>query len=606
MRIRKLFRLTKGYRFAFCLLVLLVVFLRWSYSYVPLFTQYLIRVLDHQGTLDTTGINLPQFLFDLVPTEPVIEAALYIAGALIAWQLFRFVIMFFENFYKGYVQERITEKLRINIYEHVQNLPYKFHNNADTGDLIQRATSDVETTTRFVIVRVLDAVSLIASIITGAIQMYFLNPVLMWISLAAIPITAVSSIIYFLKIDKLFQDVEEKESSMMTVIQENISASKVVKSFANEQFEIEKMDVKNRAYSDSNIKANRIVAYYWGGMDFLMMLQFFAVVLIGVLSARNGQMDAASVAASLMLVGMLIWPVRGLGRLINDFGKALVASDRIYHILEQSTEYIDDGTLMPEITGNIKFKDVTFKFDDAKEALLKSVTFSIKEGETVAFVGKTGSGKTTIINLLLKHHQYEGSILIDGVELRDIKKNCMRKNIGVVLQDPFLYSKTVYENIAIANRKASQNKVHYAAQIASIEKDIKTFKNGYETVVGEKGATLSGGQKQRVAIARVLVEERPILIFDDALSALDNKTDLSIRQALKEKQGKQTTLIITHRITTAKEADKIIVLNRGCIEAIGKHEDLSNQPGLYQNLWQIQGKLEDEFLAMIKAGETHA
>jgi ATP-binding cassette, subfamily B, bacterial len=318
-------------------------------------------------------------------------------------------------------------------------------------------------------------------------------------------------------------------------------------------------------------------------------------------------MDASGVAASLALVGMLIWPIRGLGRIINDFGKALVASDRINEILDKPSEYLNNGTLTPDIKGDIEFKDVSFKFSDTQEHLLKKVNFKIKAGQTVAVIGRTGSGKSTIINLLLRMYDYaDGDIFMDGIPLKDIEKKHIRNRIGVVLQDPFLYSKTVFENIAIAHKNADKDRVYRAAVTAALEKDIKTFKQGYETIVGEKGTTLSGGQKQRVAIARVLVSDKPILIFDDALSAVDTKTDMMIREALLHKSYQHTTIIITHRITTAKEADQIIVLDQGQIEAIGTHDVLSKKPGLYKKLWDIQGKLEREFETMLKEGESHA
>jgi ATP-binding cassette subfamily B protein len=235
------------------------------------------------------------------------------------------------------------------------------------------------------------------------------------------------------------------------------------------------------------------------------------------------------------------------------------------------------------------------------------VSFKIESGQTVAIIGRTGSGKSTIINLLLRMYDYQnGDIIIDGVSLKDVKKKHIRSQVGVVLQDPFLYSKTVFENIAIAHKNAEKDRVYRAAETAALEKDIKTFKQGYETIVGEKGTTLSGGQKQRVAIARVLVSDKPILIFDDALSAVDTKTDMMIREALLNKSYKNTTIIITHRITTAKEADLIVVLEQGQIEAIGTHDQLSQLPGLYQKLWSIQGRLEKEFQDLIKAGEDDA
>jgi ATP-binding cassette subfamily B protein len=399
---------------------------------------------------------------------------------------------------KGTLLESMAERMRMKLYKHIQDLSYQYHNNTDTGDLIQRVTSDVETTTNFLATRTLDIVHLAATLFFGAYQLIRINPIMVWISLAILPLIATSSILYFVKVDKIFKKIEDTEADMMNVIQENLAGSKVVRAFANEAFEITKMEDKNTKYRDQLKRANRIVAIYWGSMDFMSISQYLVIIAIGVYSVQRQTMDAADVIASLSLVGMLIWPVRGLGRIINDFGKALVASDRINEILELPSEYLIDGTLEPQIKGEIEFKDVSFKFSDTNENLLKGVNFSIKAGQTVAIIGRTGSGKSTIINLLLKMYDYQGGdIYIDGISLRDIKKKHIRKEIGVVLQDPFLYSKTVFENIAIAHKDVNKDNVFRAASIAALEKDIKTFKQGYDTIVGEKGTTLSGGQKQR-------------------------------------------------------------------------------------------------------------
>ena len=605
-RIRKLFSLVKGNWLIFAFTVVLTVFHRLSFSYVPLFSEYVMKKLQIATNLPSNGqeVNLPNFIINLVEQySDVLQSIIMIIILLVVWQAVRYVILYIEAISKGRLSENVGKNLRMNSYDHIQNLSYDYHNNADSGDLIQRVTSDIDATTSFVSYRIMDLIGIMSSLTFGAFQMFHVNKTIMLVSIAIIPITAISSIWYFKKIEKMYTDVEEKESELMVIIQENVSASKVVRAFANEQYEIEKMDQKNQEYRETEIKANKVSALYWGAMDTLMMVQFTIVLLLGIYFSRQNIMDVATISSSLMLAGMLIWPVRGLGRIINDFGKALVASKRLEEVFNEQSEYVNDGILIPNIDGHIIFKNVNFKFPNTTNYLLKNINFEIFPGETIAIIGKTGSGKTTIINILLKMYDYEGSVLIDGVELRDINKKHLRSNIGTVLQDPFLYSKTVLENIAIANPNSDNEAIIEASKTASLESDINTFQDGYDTIVGEQGTTLSGGQKQRVAIARILVAEKPIIIFDDALSALDNKTDLDIRNALNKKTTKQTSIIITHRMTTAKDASKIIVINNGTIEKIGTHTELSNTPGLYNNLWGIQGKLEEEFFQMIKDGK---
>ena len=303
---------------------------------------------------------------------------------------------------------------------------------------------------------------------------------------------------------------------------------------------------------------------------------------------------------------MVIWPIRGLGRIISNYGKAIVAANRIEEVLKEASEYENNGSLTPEITGSIKFENVSFKFNDTTEELLKNISFDINKGDVIAIVGKTGSGKTTICNLLTRFLDYnEGTIYLDETPITKIDKHYLRKNIKMILQDPFLFSNNVLENVRITDNNLSKEEVRKACSIASIDSEIMNFKEGYETIVGEKGTTLSGGQKQRIAIARMLVSKAPILIFDDSLSALDTKTDYLIRKALKRNNNKQTMIIITHRITTAKEADKILVLNEGKIEAYASHNELLNISPLYKELWQIQGELEDEFKDVVKGGEAN-
>ncbi len=609
MRLKQLIKLGKGlYHYIFIAIVLLI-FSRITYSMIPLFTQYVLKRLLEQPGIGTTleaynQVNLPAFFIRFFESAPsFLDEIVYVAGILISLQIMRFLFRFIELSIRGYVRHTMGQNLRLNMYEHIQKLPYKFHNNTDSGDLIQRSTSDIETSVNFLSRTLMDIIFLASTLVFGAYQLYFLNPLLTFILLSIIPFVGVASIVYFRKNDKMYHDVEEAESKMMTVIQENLSSARIVRAFGNEAYEIEKLREKNDHHRHMRLRTGKIVSKFWGTMDFIGISQYVLVIVLGIYFMNQDQMDAAQIAAALGLVGMLIWPIRGLGHILNDYAKALAASKRIYDILNLETEYVKNGTLTPEVKGHIVFENVSFKFDDTENKLFKNLSFEILPGETVAFIGRTGSGKSTLMNMLMRMYEYhDGHIYIDGVELREIEKHYLRSHLGVVLQEPFLFSKTVYDNIAIANRKADRSKIMMAAQAASLEKDIKTFQQGYDTVVGEKGTTLSGGQKQRVAIARVLVSEKPILIFDDALSAVDTQTDLMIREALSNMNDKTTTLIITHRMTTAKEADKIIVIEDGVVQAVGNHQTLSKQKGLYQDLWNIQGKLEEEFLKTIEEG----
>ena len=613
MRLKQLIILGKGLYHYILLAIVLLIFSRITYSMIPLFTQYVLkRLLEQPGIGSVTEVynqvNLPEvFIRFFESSNSFANEILYVAVVLMLLQVIRFLFRFIELSIRGFVRHTMGQNLRLKMYEHIQKLPYKFHNNTDSGDLIQRSTSDIETSVNFLSRTLMDMIFLASTLVFGAYQLYILNGTLTLILLSIIPFVGIASVIYFRKNDKMYHDVEEAESNMMTVIQENLSSARIVRAFGNEAYEIEKMRIKNDHHRNMRLKTGKIVSKYWGTMDFIGISQYILVIGLGIYFMNQNQMDAAQIAAALGLVGMLIWPIRGLGHILNDYAKALAASKRIYEILNLETEYVKNGTLTPDIKGHLVFEHVRFKFDDTENILFKDLSFEILPGETVAFIGRTGSGKSTLMNMLMRMYEYQsGHIYLDGVELREIEKTHLRSHLGVVLQEPFLFSKTVYDNIAIANRKADRSKIMMAAQAASLEKDIKTFQQGYDTLVGEKGTTLSGGQKQRVAIARVLVSEKPVLIFDDALSAVDTQTDLMIREALSKMNKKQTTLIITHRMTTAKEADKIIVIDQGVVQAVGNHETLSKQAGLYQELWKIQGKLEEDFLKTLEGGNDDA
>lgn len=599
MRLIKLLKTAKGLYALLIGIILVVMFNRFTYSYVPLFTQYIIDMLD----VGTSTANFPSWITDIFEQgETIIQTITIVAIAMVLYQALRFSLLFVEEYAQGRFSESVSKRLRDRLYNHIQSLDYSFHNNADTGDLVQRVTSDIEAMSNFLANRLPEFFRLMATITFGAIQIYAISPTMVFIALGMVPISAVTSIWYFRKVDKSFKVIEETEAKMMTVIQENLSGSRIVRAFANEKFEIEKLEKQNKLYSDQFLHFQNISSRYWGFSDMIAITQYLVTIVIGVIFVReNIVITGGEIIAVLMLLGMLIWPIRGLGRMIGDVGRALVATQRIYELLEKPSEFEINGTLTPTIKGEIEFKDVHFKFPDGNNNLLNGVNFHIQAGQTVAIIGRTGSGKTTIINLLSRMLETtSGDIMIDGVSIKSIEKHHLRKHMGIVLQDPFLFSKTVYENIAISNPKVEKSNVYKAAQIAAIEKDITTFEKGYETVVGERGTTLSGGQKQRVAIARILVAEKPILVFDDSLSAVDTETDMMIRSALKNKDSKSTTLIITHRITTAKEADLIVVLENGTVSDIGTHLSLKDKPGLYQKLWHIQGELEAEFMKLIE------
>jgi ATP-binding cassette subfamily B protein len=391
----------------------------------------------------------------------------------------------------------------------------------------------------------------------------------------------------------MFTEIEKNEATMTTHVQENVSGARVVKAFANEAYEVEKFRKLNRTYTDSDLRLVKKMSFFWSSTDFLSFIQFFIIAIIGIIYASKGIISLGIYTAFLAYAGNIIWPMRQLGRLVGDFSKTVVSVSRLDHIMSNPGEYVDETNKMtPEIKGDVEFKNVSFKFADSKEDQIIDVSFKAKQGETIAIIGKTGSGKSTLMNLLIRLLDYQkGQILVDGIEIKDIEKHHLRRNVGVILQEPFLFSKSVEENIKISDMAVDNNKVSSVAKIAQVHNDIMNFEKGYQTLVGERGVTLSGGQKQRVAIARMLLKPKPILVFDDSLSAVDTETDVQIRKALQKEWKSSTVFIITHRITTAAEADRILVIADGQIKESGKHDELINREGLYKNIWKIQSQI---------------
>lgn len=603
MRLTKLFKWLKPYKLLICLALIFSIVNPLTYSYVPQFIKYVIDVVLKETK--EVSITLPSFLIDYYESfTDKLTIITVVAISLVIYQLIRGLMMFTNGYVKGLLGEKVMLDMRTSLYDHIQKLSYKYHNNVDAGDLIQRCTSDVETIKTFLSTQLPEIIYIFISIIAGAIQMSVIDVRIMLVTLIILPVSFTSSLIYFKYTTKKFEIVEENEATLTSVIQENVNGVRVVKAFNAELDEIKRFDIENEKVKISNDKLNNGMAVFWSMSDLSTFLQYALTVFVCILFGRSKIVSTGDIIACMMYIGMLVWPIRNLGRIIADFGKATVAANRIDEILSEIDEYQENGKLTPEISGKIEFQDVSFKFDDSEEELFKNLSFTISRGETVAFVGRTGSGKSTIANLLVRMFDITGGkILIDGTDIKDIEKHHLRNNIGILLQEPFLYTKTIMENIRIANPKLTEEDVYKVAKIASIHDDINEFELKYNTLVGEKGVTLSGGQKQRIAIARMLVMNKPIIIFDDSLSAVDTKTDAQIRKALKENKEKLTSIIITHRITTAKEADKIIVLNNKTIEAVGTHEELVEKSPLYKSLWDIQGSLESEFTKLLEGGE---
>lgn len=605
-RFKQVIKWMKGYKWIYAIAVLFLLGLQYFRTLTPLFLSYIFDDIFGfmQEVPPTDPTPIPGFIKQFFLGNTIQEQLLYVAVTLLLFTLLRVVIMFTRRMMNAYFTESIACKMRNTLYDKLQNLGFNYHSHAETGDLIQRCTTDVETYRGFIGEQSIEIFRLIFLISLTIYQMTRLNVTMTLYSVIVAPIIFIAAFVYFLYVKKIFKVVEEKEAKMTTTLQESMTGVRVVKAFAQEKFEIEKFDRDSTDYMNEDYKLLKLMAIFWGGTDFIVFSQYAITLIVGIVLTANHQLSIGEFSAFLAYIGMVVWPLRQLGRIVGDFGKTTVALDRLDGIMDQVSEHDGDSDNKPEIKGSVEFRNVGFQFEDDHKQLLKNISFKVKQGDSIAIVGKTGSGKSTLINLMIRLlENQEGQILFDGVDIKDINKKHLRTSVGIIMQEPFLYSRTLYDNIGIMNQSAPEDKVYKAATIASLHDDIVNFEAGYKTIVGERGVTLSGGQKQRVAIARMLLESKPVLIFDDSLSAVDTETDIQIRRALNEYWKDTTMFIITHRITTAMEADQIIVLDQGEIVEMGTHKELLENKKLYNELWDIQTNVEYDY-NQIGKGET--
>lgn len=538
---------------------------------VPFDDPWLLYLLPKGFTMDQAQ--------DYFWIWPLLIIGLYIIVA---------IAIHLRSMHGGNLSETLALNIRNDLYDHLQTLPFAYHKSKDSGDLLQRSTSDIETIRRFFATQVSEMIFAIFNAGMAMIILFQYNVKLTLISISIIPLILCISFLFFHKIRKIFLLCDQAESAMTSVLHENLNGVRVVKAFHQEKQEIDKFNEKNDHYCNQYYQLLHVIAMYWSSTDFLGMVQIMLMVLSGIFFALDGQISIGTFFIFMMYESMIVWPLRQLGRILADMGKVSVAAKRIMEVLEEPSEDLDQG-LKPAIFGDIVFDHVSFAYPDQTLKVLDDVSFTIQKGSTIAIMGPTGSGKSSLMYLLTAIYDYQqGHIMMDGVELKDIAKQWLRKHIQIVLQEPFLYSKTIYENIAMADANASEEDVMNVCKMAAIHDDIMSFEHGYQTLVGEKGVTLSGGQKQRVAIARSLLAKSPILILDDSLSALDTNTDALIQHTLHQQHQDETILMITHRVTSAMKADQIIVLEHGKITAMGTHDQLMKQEGLYQRIYRLQ------------------
>ena len=573
------------------LVFLIVIIYTFGNLFSPLMFSFIIDNL-----IEGKQITSPIFLFltnNLGGVEYLRNNLWLAAIVLVLVNVVVGLCIFFRGKLNSEISQQMSQDIRNDLYNNIQLWPYSTLSRSKAGDLIQRCTSDVEVVRQFFSGQLAEVVYAVSITVFANVVLFSINGSLAIYSLVTLPVLFIVSLLFFKSIQKFFTRFDETEAELTTVMQENLSNLRVVRAFNREKYEMDKFSIKNKELSKIDFELINHLGFQWGVGGSLSMAQVLLTTLIGIFFVINNQITIGQFSVFISYQSMIVYPVRSLARLLSNMGKMKVSIERLLEILNEKTEDIESGKVL-DIKGDIKFSHVGFQYDDGTFPVLKDISFSVKPNETLAILGPTGSGKSTLVHLLTGLLDYtEGSITIDSVELKEIQKKCLRKNVGIVLQEPFLFSKTIYDNIKISRKDADKSKVYAAAKIASVHDVISEFSGGYDTLVGEKGVTLSGGQKQRIAIARTIINDCPILIFDDSLSAVDTQTDNEIRKAIKSLRKKCTTIIIAHRISSAQDADHIIVLENGRITQNGNHQQLVNQPGLYKRIYEIQTAMKE-------------
>lgn len=530
-------------------------------------------------------------------TGRIAQAVLLIALSFVGLALVEGLFTFLSGRFAAQTAEGITRRLRNYLFDHLQRMRFSFHDKHQTGDLIQRSTSDVMAIHRFYSEQAIGLGRIVLLFVINFAALLLLHTGLALFSVIVVPIVALVSYYFFSRISKKYELFQEADAKLTTTLQENLSGVRVVKAFARQEYEQEKFNRDNHERYSRGRSMIILHSYYWPITDIMTGLQMVAGYLLASMMVINGEITLGMYLAYTGLLIYLIQPMRNLGRLIVQASSGFVSYNRVAELLKEDREPLDEATirLTTDLRGEVEFSDVMFEYEPGTP-VLQGVTLKARPGEIVALMGATGSGKTSLVGLLPRFYDYtSGSIRVDGYDIKDLSRDYLRQQIGIVEQEPFLFSRSIRENICYGvGRVVSDDEVVAAAKAAAIHDTILTFPDGYATIVGEKGVTLSGGQKQRVAVARTLLKNPRILILDDSTSSVDMETEAEIREALDRLMQNRTTFIIAHRVQSVMTADQIVVLDKGRIVQHGTHEELLAQDGFYRQIYTLQASIEEE------------
>jgi ATP-binding cassette subfamily B protein len=548
------------------------------------------------SVIGTAPLDVPAFagsLVDYLGGLAVLRQNIWICALLVLTMAFCAELCNLARNYLGLeLGETVAWKLRNTLYAHIQKLPWDWHLGCQTGDIIQRCTTDVDNIRNFIHHHLSELLRTACVFIIAVAMMFSMDLYMSLIALIMIPVIVTFSLFYYRHVSRNFARADAAEGVMQAAAQENYTGVRVVRAFGREAWEMKKFSEKTRNYANIWADIGKMFGLFWGGGDFMSGLQIAIIVAAGIWRSSQGDLSPGTFLAFFAYCNWMIWPVRELGRILSELSKTLVAAGRVREILAAEAETDPPDALYPAIKGEICFNNVNFNYGTG-ETVLSNISFTLKPGQTLAILGATGSGKSSLVHLLSRLYDLkdgDGIITIDGIDIRRIARSHLRRHIGLCLQEPFLFSRTISENISAGRSDFAMAELQSAASVAMVHETIEGFADGYNTIIGERGVTLSGGQKQRVSIARMLAAHAPVMIFDDSLSAVDTETDAQIRAALRHRIKDAAVIIISHRISSLMQADRILVLKGGTVEALGSHRELLKQDGSYRRIFEMQAE----------------
>lgn len=518
-----------------------------------------------------------------------IDELLYWAGILLGLYVLNFILLFVINYYGRMMSSGIENDMRHDLFEHLEKMSFRFFDNARTGQLLSRITSDIVEVSELTFKGPNDLLVCSISMLGTIVMMLYLNPYLGSIIGVLLIFKAVHSIYVNRKMKRAFRRSRAKSGEVSAQAEEALSGIRLVKAFANEPLELERFMRKSNELMQVRRESFTVLSYFTGTITFFTNVTNLVVLVCGGMMIANNELTLSDFVAFFLYVNIFMKPVFRLLMFTEMYQRGMAGFHRFHEMMLQEVEIDDapDAIASGEVKGRITFEDVTFGYLDDKP-VLKHFSLDIAPGEKVAFVGATGAGKTTLASLLLRFYEpTQGRVLLDGVDIRQYSQSYLRNNVGLVQQDVFLFSDSVKFNVAYGKIKAGEQEIEQAAKLAAAEEFITALPEGYDTKVGERGVKLSGGQKQRIAIARAFLKNPPVMVFDEATSALDTKTEKQIQKSLDKLAESRTTLIIAHRLSTIINADRIVVLHNGEIAEMGTHKELMAHGGIYKKLYEL-------------------